>query len=96
MGTVLSEILSNPNVNWPVDIDYQNNAGYTALHYAALRGHEDLVELLISYGANPNIENNDSKIALNLLDWTAWGDAKETRLMTSVNAMLTAGRSNES
>lgn len=30
----------------------------TALHWAVKRGHEDVVKMLLQYGANPNIENN--------------------------------------
>jgi ankyrin repeat protein len=33
-------------------------AGNTALHWAAYRNHPQLVEFLLSMGANPNVENN--------------------------------------
>lgn len=35
----------------------------TALHWAVKRGHEDIVKLLLQYGADPNIENNKGQKA---------------------------------
>lgn len=38
-------------------IDLQGDLGYTALHYACMRGYTDIVQLLLKLGANKNIEN---------------------------------------
>lgn len=37
--------------------------GETPLHVAASRGHVDIVNLLLQYGADPMIKNNDSLVA---------------------------------
>lgn len=45
-------------------IDLQGDLGYTALHYACMRGYTDVVQLLLKLGANKNIKNEfgeDSK-----------------------------------
>lgn len=42
-------------------------AGYTALHLAAMGGHKDVVELLLQGGANPNCLSNVSTASLLLL-----------------------------
>lgn len=35
----------------------------TALHWAAKRGHEDAVRLLLQHGADPNVVNNKGEVA---------------------------------
>ncbi|KAL0080775.1 hypothetical protein J3Q64DRAFT_1706063 [Phycomyces blakesleeanus] len=47
-----------------VNINSQNKInGWTALHWAAHRGHENVVRLLLSNGANPNIETSKGQKA---------------------------------
>ena len=36
------------------DPNKKDNSGYTALHYAARAGHNDILKILLSHGANPN------------------------------------------
>lgn len=38
-----------------------DNAGYTALHYAARNGHVDICKMLIQYGANINATTKSGK-----------------------------------
>ncbi len=40
-----------------IDINRQNDSGETALHIAARHGYSEIVELLLSHGANPNIKD---------------------------------------
>ncbi|KAI0465956.1 ankyrin [Xylaria cf. heliscus] len=47
-------------------IDAQNTFGNTALHWACLGGHLDIVKLLLSRGASPAITNDKDQIPLDL------------------------------
>ncbi|KAI1733511.1 ankyrin [Xylaria scruposa] len=47
-------------------IDAQNAFGNTALHWACLGGHLDIVKLLLSRGASPAITNEKDQIPLDL------------------------------
>ncbi len=50
------------------DVNYQNDDRYncTALIWAVWVGHAEIVELLISKGANPNLINNEGKTVLTI------------------------------
>ncbi|KAJ8116953.1 hypothetical protein ONZ43_g4317 [Nemania bipapillata] len=50
----------------PAYIDAQNAFGNTALHWACLGGHLDIVKLLLSRGASPTIGNDKDQIPLDL------------------------------
>ncbi|KAI1323672.1 ankyrin repeat-containing domain protein [Xylariaceae sp. FL0255] len=50
----------------PTYIDMQNAFGNTALHWACLGGHLDIVKLLLSRGASPAIANDKDQIPLDL------------------------------
>jgi ankyrin repeat protein len=50
----------------PSYIDLQNSFGNTALHWACLGGHLDIVKLLLSRGASPAIANDKDQIPLDL------------------------------
>ena len=39
------------------DVNAMNNAGMTALHWATLRGDQEMCELLLAYGADPRIRD---------------------------------------
>ncbi|KAI1135601.1 ankyrin [Hypoxylon sp. FL0543] len=49
-----------PYINW------QNSFGNTALHWACLGGHLDVVKLLLSRGASPTTANDKDQIPLDL------------------------------
>ncbi|XP_076164621.1 osteoclast-stimulating factor 1-like [Ptiloglossa arizonensis] len=55
----VKELLNLPNSI----VNAQNKLGETPLHVAASRGHVDIVNLLLQYGADPMIKNNDSLVA---------------------------------
>jgi len=44
----------------------QDDRGWTALHYGANNGHEGIVTLLLEYGANAAIMDNDGSTARDL------------------------------
>jgi len=46
------------------DASIQNNDGWTALHYAAEKGHLEVVNLLLSHKANTSEEDNSGSTAL--------------------------------
>ena len=54
------EIISHKNV----DINYQNENGWTALHYACDEGNLKIAEILIKDHCNVNMKNNDKKTPL--------------------------------
>jgi ankyrin repeat protein len=45
-------------LNAGININQQNYAGWTVLHFAAAAYPEGLRELLIQYGANPEVRTN--------------------------------------
>ncbi|KAJ2001785.1 hypothetical protein GGI04_002090 [Coemansia thaxteri] len=46
----------------PVDVNFTNSLGYTALHYAAQTGSVDCMRLLVAVqGVNPNIQDSLDK-----------------------------------
>ena len=47
-----------------VDPNIQNKYGYTAIYWALLKGHKDVVELLLKHGANPNLKDNRGYTAM--------------------------------
>jgi len=46
-----------------VDVDLLGDMDNTALHYASLKGHEEVAKFLIDHGANTAIENRFGKLA---------------------------------
>lgn len=50
-----------------IDIDAQDDRGYTAIYYAAMSGHDEEVEYLAKQGASLNLTNSDGKRMLTVL-----------------------------
>ena len=53
-------LLNNPDVN----VNAQDLAGTTILMLAAYYGHGELVELILTRGADPNLRDNQGRTAL--------------------------------
>lgn len=49
-----------------VDLNVRNKLGDSALHAAAWKGHADIIQMLLRRGADPDIRNNENKLALDL------------------------------
>lgn len=51
---------------------YSNNKshGWTALHWAAYMGHDNIVELLLKNGASPNVQNDQGDTPLHKAAYT--------------------------
>jgi len=47
-----------------VDVDLKDESGRTPLHYAALRGHKEIAELLIAKGADVNAKDDNGRTPL--------------------------------
>ena len=58
----LRKLINSTNINNVIDI--KNN--YTALHYAVKLPNNNIVEYLMSCGANPDIKQNEGKDAVDL------------------------------
>ena len=50
------------------DVNAQNDEGSTALHGAAFRGANNVVELLVAKGARMDIKNKEGRMAVNMAE----------------------------
>lgn len=59
-----ADVRAPVKVNPPIAIDTQDKSGYTALMHATVPGFDDVVEILLRRGANPNIANHHGECPL--------------------------------
>ena len=78
------ELLNKPKIN----INYKNENGWTALHYACDEGNLKIVEILIKAHIDINIRNNDKKTSLHLSALRGYFDI--TKLLIENGADLNA------
>lgn len=52
----------------------QDSSGYSALHHAALNGHNDIIRLLLSHDASPNLPDARGSSPLHLAAWAGHQD----------------------
>ena len=78
------ELLNNQKIN----INYKNENGWTALHYACDEGNLKIVEILIKAHIDINIKNNDKKTALHISAFRGYFDI--TKLLVENGADLNA------
>ena len=60
--------------NKHMDINYKDENGYTALHYACNEGNLKIVEILLNANCDPNIKNNDKETPLHLASKSGYFD----------------------
>jgi ankyrin repeat protein len=77
----LRDALTVDNVN-------ASNCGWTALHYAALRGHADCVSYCIEMGANVNVRNNSGSTPLHSASY--FGYVNVVRVLLDAGAIVDA------
>lgn len=77
------------------DVNDQNKVnGWTALHWAASRGHKDIVELLLEYGSDCSIKDSIGRRAGELATGSAKGafpgesQAKDTAVPATENVFV--------
>lgn len=56
---IVRGLLAHPKI----EVDRRDNDGYTALMWAASKGHEDMVNLLLEAGADPKLKNKRGETA---------------------------------
>merc|ERR1711933_596443 len=49
-------------------VDHQDEYGRTALHHAAVKGHQDCVSRLMDVGADPSMKTKNHQTAMTLAD----------------------------
>ncbi len=62
------------------DPNTKDEYGSTPLHWAALKGHLDVVELLLKHGADPNVKDEDGSTPLHDAAWNGHADVVELLL----------------
>ena len=78
------EILNNQKIN----INYKNENGWTALHFACDEGNLKVAEILIKAHIDVNIKNNDERTALHISAFRGYFDI--TKLLIENGADLNA------
>jgi ankyrin repeat protein len=65
-----------------------NSSGFTSLHHAVMNGNLQLIQLLISQGADPNVKDNKGNTPLHTLSYTKLNDQV---LNAMAHLLLTSG-----
>ncbi len=72
----------------PQIVDSLNSRGYAAIHYAAYRGHSEIISLLIEYKANINITNSRGNTPLHLAAYKDRPECVKTLVDNKANLAL--------
>ncbi len=81
------ELLSTLPQAQPLTINHQDGHGMTALHWAAAQGHDDIIKLLLEFGANINLQNAQGDTPLHLAARN--GNLSTVRLLLARGANVT-------
>ena len=65
-NTVVAYTIAEILLKNGAEINVQQNGGWTPLHQAAMQGLDDLVKLLLSYGAEPYAPNDEGTTAVQM------------------------------
>jgi len=55
-------------LEWGGDVNAVNDEGYTALHGAAFRGANEVVEFLVAHGAKMDVKNKEGRMPINMAE----------------------------
>jgi len=55
-------------LEWGNDVNAVNDEGYTALHGAAFRGANDVVQFLVEHGAKMDVKNKEGRMPVNMAE----------------------------
>ena len=75
------ELISNPNIN----INYKNEEGWTALHFACDEGNLKISEILIKSNINIDIQNNEGKTPLHISAFNGFFDISKLLVENGAN-----------
>lgn len=75
------KILLNNGAN----INIQGDLGYTALHYACMKGHISVVELLLKHNASKTIKNEFGEQVIDINNNASHNHKKEISALLKVN-----------
>lgn len=85
---VIKQMLATPAGHQTDMLDQANPEGLTALHIASSREHIELMELLLSSGANVDAKSRTGDTALNLAAHNGWVKVAECLLRFRPNLEL--------
>ena len=66
------------------NLDWQNNNGWTALHWCAVNNHSRIARMLLDAGANLNIQDNYGRTALHRC--ARWNSPEIARMLIDAGA----------
>ena len=66
------------------NLDWQNNNGWTALHWCAVNNHSRIARMLIDATADLNIQNNNGRTALHLC--VRWNHLEIAKMLIDAGA----------
>jgi ankyrin repeat protein len=55
-------------LEWGGDVNAKNDVAYTALHGAAFRGANDVVQMLVEKGARMDVKNQEGRLPVNMAE----------------------------
>lgn len=67
--SICEKLITEHNIHG-IDLDQKDSEGFTALHWAIKNQKTDIVQLLLKYGANPNIKTPSAESPLELAQST--------------------------